>query len=665
MPIRKRGPAPGFRSQTNMQQQEPVANTLAIPRQTSSYSFAASPRPAHSGQEEPFLGIPTSLVDQLLAVYFTHVHNVWPLVCKPVFNSRHTCTHLVLSMLAVAACVAPDAAIEGINSDSLFIMAEQALQRRGQEPRLDVIQSFILLSLRQTGCGDKKSAVMYANRASIMVLALGLHLDPTSSQGRWKENLTYEYDSRARVYWNCYILDKVLAEETGQPFILTYRQSSTPFPSINEVDEFETWPPLPMSSAPLPRSVQHVHPRRGYVLSNFVWTCRLGMIVEEIMDLQAEGPNINNTGEWWDAQFSQYSRDKRDIRRRLDRVAKQLDLWRQSIPSHLLIDVENDVSPLPHHVINITWYHIARILLYSRFLEGNAVHSSARDEDVNRGLRYHIVCSEAAQAVVDLVSLLDKHRLLQHICSDMIHHLSLTTLFEAYETVSIDPARANRAKINFSQCCLWLREISSSWPASSAHRVFFEGLIQGGLQLSSTFEDKSLNNDSREPSPAIEQELQAAQSHLSPPGNQQEPHNIPSSTQPAADHALSNLFQLPQYYWNQLMVNELASHTLSQPSITSEFDSCILPLSNSPKHDLDQGQSSAPHNFTDNTVPTTSSFSVTKTHWDQPTTTVQQRDHEASSGSGEDQIENPLDESDQEAIYSALMAYMVEAIRRP
>lgn len=43
---------------------------------------------------------------------------------------------------------------------------------------------------------------------------------------------------------------------------------------------------------------------------------------------------------------------------------------------------------------------------------------------------FHAICSDAAQAVIDLLSMLDKHRLLQQVSSDIIHLLSLTTLFE-------------------------------------------------------------------------------------------------------------------------------------------------------------------------------------------------------------------------------------------
>lgn len=100
------------------------------------------------------------------------------MICKPVFNPHHTSAHLLLSMLAVAVCVAPEAAADGFNSETLFVMAERALLQRRMEIRVDIIQSFVLMSLRQTGCGDKKSAAVYANRASTMAFIMGLHLDP-------------------------------------------------------------------------------------------------------------------------------------------------------------------------------------------------------------------------------------------------------------------------------------------------------------------------------------------------------------------------------------------------------------------------------------------------------------------------------------------------------
>ena len=85
-------------------------------------------------------------------------------------------------MLAIAACIAPpDPARDGVSSDELFHRAERALHHCRTDCRIDIIQSLCLLSLRQTGCGDKRAAFTYAGRACCMALNMGLNLRPTAA----------------------------------------------------------------------------------------------------------------------------------------------------------------------------------------------------------------------------------------------------------------------------------------------------------------------------------------------------------------------------------------------------------------------------------------------------------------------------------------------------
>lgn len=79
-------------------------------------------------------------------------------------------------MLAISACMCPDTANHGYDAVKLFRMAESALPQSRMENRVDIVQAMILLSLRQTGCGDKGAAFIYASRACGMVLNMGLNL---------------------------------------------------------------------------------------------------------------------------------------------------------------------------------------------------------------------------------------------------------------------------------------------------------------------------------------------------------------------------------------------------------------------------------------------------------------------------------------------------------
>ena len=79
-------------------------------------------------------------------------------------------------MLAISACVSSPSAASGYDARKLYQMAESALHRSRAENRIDVVQALILLSLTQTGCGDKGAAFIYASRAVGMILNMGLNL---------------------------------------------------------------------------------------------------------------------------------------------------------------------------------------------------------------------------------------------------------------------------------------------------------------------------------------------------------------------------------------------------------------------------------------------------------------------------------------------------------
>lgn len=86
-------------------------------------------------------------------------------------------------------------------------------------------------------------------------------------------------------------------------------------------------------------------------MSYFVWTLRLAMIVEDILDIDITGPPIH---EAWDQQFAAKLHSRHHRIRRAESIAEQLDLWRKDMPIQLEIDTSNTgPSPLPHHVIGL------------------------------------------------------------------------------------------------------------------------------------------------------------------------------------------------------------------------------------------------------------------------------------------------------------------------
>jgi hypothetical protein len=124
-----------------------------------------------------------------------------------------------------------------------------------------------------------------------------------------------------------------------------------PIPSAQETDELETWPPPPTSSSSssLPTSVRHIVPRRGYVMSCFQWSCRLGKVFENILDLDNQLKS-SEEGHTWDKEYDDWQQS-RSMDAHVTELVDQLDRWRKNVPEWLLVDTRAHVSPLPHLVV--------------------------------------------------------------------------------------------------------------------------------------------------------------------------------------------------------------------------------------------------------------------------------------------------------------------------
>lgn len=590
-----------------------------------------------------------------------------------MFNPHTASAPLLLSMLAISACLCPPQT-DGIDGEKLYAMAESALHHCRNESRIDIIQALMILSLRQTGVGDKRSAFTYAGRAATMALNLGLHLAPTT------HSEAGECELRSRVYWNVYVLDKILAEELGRPLCLRYRRSSTPLPSETESDEFEPWPPQSPSSAPIPASVRHITPRRGHIMSFFVWTCRMGMIMEDILDLEVIGPPVYDS---WDRRFISRIEADQDVWRRAERIAGDLDAWRESMPAKLEVSLDPAISPLPHHVVGLSWYHTGRILLYCRFLRRK--HGAGRGGPPALAEKAHRICSESAEACIDMLAHLDRHKLLSQCSSDCVHMMSVITLWEAFDASSSDPAIAHRAKLNFAQCCIWLRDFSSSWPAASAHKLFFEGLIQGGLKLSSGDLFKEGETPESEPRPdngvQITEGLRSMGRNLADddddeddrygdgtPQAQRLGHELGQPISHGSRLALDqlgqqqqpNLFNLPQFYWNHLTTGEPQTGMAEQQQ-QWDFDAMNgaqppgMFEQSAPDGVQQQQQQLGAQDRPAPTPPVqmqSSSFDIPP--W---------ANNAAGAGNAGNAGAGTGEGTDQAAIYAALMSYMVEAAR--
>ena len=73
----------------------------------------------------------------------------------------------------------------------------------------------------------------------------------------------------------------------------------------------------------------------------------MGMIVEEILDLETEGPTLGQDP--WDEQFLSGIEGKSLAT--VERIERQIDSWKAHLPAYLDFDPKSEACPLPHVVV--------------------------------------------------------------------------------------------------------------------------------------------------------------------------------------------------------------------------------------------------------------------------------------------------------------------------
>lgn len=84
---------------------------------------------------------------------------------------------------------------------------------------ITTVQTLLLLSKRDNGCGRMLHCWQLVGSATRMVIDLGLHRK-TSIMGK-NQDITYgQIETRRRVFWQTYIMDKHAAASLGRPVFL-------------------------------------------------------------------------------------------------------------------------------------------------------------------------------------------------------------------------------------------------------------------------------------------------------------------------------------------------------------------------------------------------------------------------------------------------------------
>jgi hypothetical protein len=237
--------------------------------------------------------------NRLFDAYFSFIHPVWPIIYKPLFD-RADCESLptslpqpvVYAIYSIAACLKQDIESSRTPSEyavpppSLFFEAALlSIQRNATggnptrpndfhplhllRPSVENCQALTILALQQHGYAERSNAFMLCSLASAMAIELDLHKSKSADEDPVFAQIA------SRIWWNLFVLDKMIACELGRPVSLRSEDSNTPFPSTTESDEYQ----LLQFRLPDTTSTTTI---KSYALSGFHATIKLTKIMEKV-----------------------------------------------------------------------------------------------------------------------------------------------------------------------------------------------------------------------------------------------------------------------------------------------------------------------------------------------------------------------------------------------
>jgi hypothetical protein len=211
---------------------------------------------------EDGLAVSSAVSQRLFSAYFANIHSIWPILYTPMYDCGNiniqpdTFAPAVLyAVYAIAACVEPtDSKSSAGTKDKtpppavFFEAALLALQKKQSDqphlsavfhplnficPSIESCQTLVILALQQHGLGEASNAAMLCNTAAGMALELRLN----EARPHDADYITSQIASR--LWWNLYVVDKVLACGLGRPFALHSVDVTANYPSAAESDEFQ------------------------------------------------------------------------------------------------------------------------------------------------------------------------------------------------------------------------------------------------------------------------------------------------------------------------------------------------------------------------------------------------------------------------------------------
>jgi len=403
---------------------------------------------------------------QLFQTYFRFIHPIWPILYKPLYDTLNHAelmdvlpTPLINAMFSIAVPLLDS--VDDIShskndqAHQFFLEALRSLREYesphgnqsilAMKPTIVHCQVLTILALQQHGIAAFSQAGMLCAVAVSMAIDLQLHTESSTD--------TYvEAQTKSRVWWTVYVLEKMLSCEMSRPALLRSEESDTPFPSVEESDEYEFF------SGAFQAKTNNAtpHPLKLRTISAFHTSIRIAMIMEEVSRHIYSISARKKIRE--DREFGEQTRF---------RIWAQLNDYEQALESSpLRLDKSGQSPVIPVMVTNYIYLWLTTILLHRPFIEHwqqdrGSDELSTLQEDPYR------ICRVAADQIC----------LVMEKQSDLVRCLLCDLVFPIFVAGNMllrGWRQSGRQDIgiqrNLELCVRWLNALGQNWKSAKARR---------------------------------------------------------------------------------------------------------------------------------------------------------------------------------------------------
>ena len=320
-------------------------------------------------------GIPSELVMHLLDLHWNRQHHTFLLTYRPAFmrDLRHGgpyCSEFLLN--AVLACsskfserleVRTQADRPETTGERFFKRCDDLLAQRLllESSSIPTVTGLLMLGSTFIARGLISKGWLYTGYALRMVYDLGLHLDCKEVAGNVED-----VEIRRRLFWACFICDKLQSLYLGRPFTIPLREAHVSRDFMDTFEEEELFTPyIDPKQSTYQNIASQASPTRLYSVSAFQHLCSLSKIMTMIINkLYVVGATAKTTKAY------------------LDLIDERLSVWYENLPSGLCFEPWREKldhpppAAAPNVIVMLTTYHALKILLHRPFISNGHLCSA-------------------------------------------------------------------------------------------------------------------------------------------------------------------------------------------------------------------------------------------------------------------------------------------------